>query len=128
MNNYEILPNQKIKFSLTINKTADSHIMIGFCTEKGLGNINNYGNAESAYYYCYIGTLYSGGSGKSTGIGCAAGETVECIADLASSKLSWWKKGSLIGECSVPVGMMNKPIYISILLNKTGDEVDLCLN
>jgi hypothetical protein len=58
VNNCEILPNQKAKYSLTINKTAGSNIMIGFCTEKGLGNINNYQNAESAYYYCADNSLY----------------------------------------------------------------------
>jgi hypothetical protein len=52
---------------------------------------------------------------------------VECVADLASYKLSWWKKGSLIAECAVPAGMRNKPIYISIILAQTGDEVDLCI-
>jgi hypothetical protein len=56
-----------------------------------------------------------------------AGETLECVADLASCKLSWWKKGSRIAECDVPAGMRNKPIYISIMLWNTGDEVDLCL-
>jgi hypothetical protein len=29
--------------------------MVGFCTEKGLGNIDNHRHAESAYYYCYAG-------------------------------------------------------------------------
>jgi hypothetical protein len=42
VNKFEVLPNQKTKYSLTINKTADSQIMIGFCTEKGLGNKNHY--------------------------------------------------------------------------------------
>jgi hypothetical protein len=41
--------------------------------------------------------------------------------------LSWWKKGSRIAECAVPTGMRNKPIYISIILYNTGDEVDLCI-
>jgi hypothetical protein len=49
------------------------------------------------------------------------------VADLESNKLSWWKKGSKIAECPVPAGMMNKPIYISILLSMTGYEVDLCV-
>jgi hypothetical protein len=99
--------------------------LIGFCTEKGLGNINNYLNAESAYYYCGGGTLWSGGSNKKIGIVTVVGETVECVADLVSSKLSWWKEGSQIAECVVPIGMKDKPIYISIILYSTGDEVDL---
>jgi hypothetical protein len=52
---------------------------------------------------------------------------VECVADLASCKLSWWKKGSQIAECAVPAGMRNKPIFVSIILFNTGDEVDLCI-
>jgi hypothetical protein len=45
MNKCEILPNQKAKYSLTINKTRDSSIMVGFCTEKGMGNVNNQNHA-----------------------------------------------------------------------------------
>jgi hypothetical protein len=52
---------------------------------------------------------------------------VECVADLANFKLSWWKKGNRIAECAVPTGMRNKSIYISILLFETGEEVDLCI-
>jgi hypothetical protein len=96
--------------------------MVGFCTEKGLGNIRNWGHAESAYYSCWgIGFLFEGGSSKKIDVDTIAGETVECVADFVSSKLSWWKKGSRIAECAVPVGMRNKPIYISILLLQTGD-------
>jgi hypothetical protein len=52
---------------------------------------------------------------------------VECVAELTSSKLSWWKKGSQIAECAVPAGMRDKPIYIFIILYSSGDEVDLCV-
>jgi hypothetical protein len=69
--------------------------------------------------------LWQGGSGKQVGVCTVAEETVECVADLASFKLSWWKKGSQIAECAVPTGMRNKPIYISIILFDSGDEVDL---
>jgi hypothetical protein len=34
--------------------------MIGFCTNTCLGNINNYMNQESAYYYC-MGFVFVGG-------------------------------------------------------------------
>jgi hypothetical protein len=47
------------------------------------------------------------------------------VADLASFKFSWWKKGSQVTECAVPAGMRNKSIYISIILFDSGDEVDL---
>jgi hypothetical protein len=47
------------------------------------------------------------------------------VADLESCSLSWWKKDSQIAECSVPTGMRNKPIFVSIILFNTGDEVDL---
>jgi hypothetical protein len=97
--------------------------MAGFCTEKGLGNQN----AESAYYYCSSnGHLFEGLSYRQIGVGIVAGETVECMAELASSKLSWWKKGSKIAECSVPTEMRKKPIFISIMLYETG-RVDLSL-
>jgi hypothetical protein len=35
VNKCEVLPNQKAEYSLTINKTISSNILIGFCTEKG---------------------------------------------------------------------------------------------
>jgi hypothetical protein len=100
--------------------------MIGYCTEKGLGNCNIHHQADSAYYYCN-GYLYQGGSPKQIGVGIFGWETVECVADLPNYKLSWWKKGSPIAECTVPYGMRNKPIYISIMLYSTGDEVDICV-
>jgi hypothetical protein len=59
VNQCKVLPNQKAKYSLTVNKTKNSIIMIGFCTEKGLGNIDNHYHAESAYYFCWgAGYLY----------------------------------------------------------------------
>jgi hypothetical protein len=124
VNKCEILPNQKAKYSLTINITKNNYIYVGFCTEKGLGNINNQGHAESAYYSCAIGYVFEGGPGKSVGVVTRAGETVECVADLASSKFSWWKKGNRFAECIVPVGMRNKPIYVSLLFSSIGDEAD----
>jgi hypothetical protein len=126
VNKCEVLPNQKAKYSLTFKTT--SKILIGFCTEKGLGNINNFKHAESAYYQCYSPAyLCEGGSEKRTDVVIVVGETVECVADLASCKLSWWKNGSQFAECAVPAGMRNKPIYISILLVYAGEEVDLCI-
>jgi hypothetical protein len=59
INKCEVFPNQKAKYSLTINKTTSNDIFIGFCTEKGMGNIDNYSYAESVYYRCYsAGYLY----------------------------------------------------------------------
>jgi hypothetical protein len=70
--------------------------------------------------------LFLGQSSKQIGLGVTvAGETVECVADLESNKLSWWKNGSQIAECDVPAGMRNQPIYVSIVLFHTGDKVDL---
>jgi hypothetical protein len=38
--------------------------------------------------------LDESGLGKLIDVVYNAGETVECVADLANSKLSWWKKGN----------------------------------
>jgi hypothetical protein len=48
----------KVKIKITQHK----RIMIGFCTNTSLGNINNYMNQESAYYYC-MGFVFVGGVG-----------------------------------------------------------------
>lgn len=60
VNKSEVIPKQKTKYSVKIIKAANSLLMIGFCTEKGLGNINNHNSVESAYYCCY-GYLREGG-------------------------------------------------------------------
>ena len=52
VNAAEILPNQTAKYSLKIDKTQHKWIMVGFCTNAGLGNTDNYCHPESAYYYC----------------------------------------------------------------------------
>jgi hypothetical protein len=65
VNKCEILPNLKAKYSFTLKKTKDTSIMVGFCTEEGLGITENYIHAGSAYLYCWdIGYLYEGGSYK----------------------------------------------------------------
>jgi hypothetical protein len=48
----------KVKIKITQHK----RIMIGFCTNACLGNISNYMNEESAYYYC-MGFVFVGGVG-----------------------------------------------------------------
>jgi hypothetical protein len=57
VNKCEILPNQKVSYSVTIKKTVNKQVLIGFCTEKGLGSIDFFKHAESAYYFC-AGNLY----------------------------------------------------------------------
>ena len=52
VNAAEILPNQTAKYNLKINKLNNYRIMLGFCTNAGLGNIDNYDHPESAYYWC----------------------------------------------------------------------------
>jgi hypothetical protein len=52
VNGFEILPQQTAKYTVSITKTTNKYIMVGFCTGAGLGDINNYLHPESAYYYC----------------------------------------------------------------------------
>ena len=54
VNKSEVIPKQVTKYSVKILKAANSLLMIGFCTEKGLGNINNHNSVESAYYCCEL--------------------------------------------------------------------------
>ena len=92
VNKLEVLPEQTIKYSARIITSKSNQIMIGFCTKSGLGNIDNYFNAESAYYFCY-GLLYKNGISKCryevTGAGCV----VECWADLLGQKMRWRSGG-----------------------------------
>ena len=41
VNRTEVLPDQQAKYAVKIAKAKDSYLMVGFCTEKGLGNSNS---------------------------------------------------------------------------------------
>ena len=101
--------------------------MVGFCTEKGLGNSNSYDNAESVYYYCFDnGSLWEGGVRKNlSGCGSVDGELVECVGDWVAGRVSWRKGGKVFAECAVPAAMKGRPAYFSVLLRDEGDAVEV---
>ncbi len=96
---------------------------MGFCTNAGLGNSNNYDHPESAYYYCYRGCIWEGGKGAAGFPESGIVDVIICEADLASGKLRWQKDGDTFKECAVPAQMKDKPVYLSILMCDDGDEV-----
>jgi hypothetical protein len=100
--------------------------MIGFCTEKGLGNFCNFNHSESVYYYCQgAGYLYEGGSRRNLTVGSTAGDVVECIADLINAKFIWLKQGNQFAACSIPSQMKNKALHFSAILHYSGDCIDI---
>ena len=101
--------------------------MVGFCTEKGLGNKDNYSHAESVYYFCNgNGYLWEGGAGKDlSGCGSRDGELVECVGDWVAGRVSWRKGGKVLAECAVPAAMKGRPAYFSVLLAYEGDAVEV---
>jgi hypothetical protein len=102
--------------------------MVGFCTEKGLGCINSFANADSVYFHCHDkGSLREGGSCKQINEEVEEGDLIECVADLPNRKFSWWRNATKFLECRLPTEMKNQVIFISILLCNSGDEVDLCV-
>jgi hypothetical protein len=98
VNATEILPHQRSKFRVKINKAKDNCLLIGFCTSAGLGVVYNYSQPESAYYCC-SGSMYEGGTYSVIGES-GEGDVVE--AELGAGLLRWWRNGALLKEIAVP--------------------------
>jgi hypothetical protein len=126
VNRFGIHPGQKAKYSVKVSKATNNWALIGFCTEKGLGNMNNFNHVESFYYYCYnIGYLFEGGSRREINVSAVNGEVIESVADLVNGRISWLKNGHQFAECIVPVELSSKTLFLSILLFSKDDEIDL---
>jgi hypothetical protein len=123
VNATEILPHQRSRFRVKINKAKDSQLLIGFCTSTGLGVVSNYNKLESAYYYCY-GQMYEGGTYNSVGAS-GVGDVVEAEAELGAGVLRWWRNGALLKESAVPQQMKGKTAFLSLIMYFTGSEADL---
>ena len=124
VNAAEILPNQTAKYNLKILKTQNKYIMVGFCTNAGLGNDRNFDHPESAYYYCY-GYIYEGGNRTDGFPKSDVGDVIICEADLGAGVLRWKRNGNPLKECAVPPQMKGKTAYLSILMWNDGDEVEV---
>jgi hypothetical protein len=123
VNGAEILPLQRVGYTVKINKAMYKSIMIGFCTSAALGNKDNLNHAESAYYSC-LGSFYEGG----TNIGLAqsgVGDVIECEADLLAGVMCWLRNGNTLKECKVPSQMQEKTVFLSISMSHAGDEVEM---
>lgn len=127
VNKTEILVGQKVKYSINIVSVTDSYLLIGFCSEKGLGNKDNYNHAESVYYNCRKnGYLKTGGKTKElSDCGSRNGDLLECRADLKDGNFIWRNTSRVLEICRVPEVMLGKPIYLSILLLYPGNKVDV---
>lgn len=99
-------------------------MFVGFCTNSGLGSINNCNNPESVYYG---GFFYEGGIRTDNLESFKIGEVIGCEADLKSGFLRWYKTGSLFKECKIPLQMKEKTIYLSVIMYESGDEIELSL-
>lgn len=107
-------------------KARDSLLTIGFCTEKWLGNADNFSDAYSLYYQCTDdGYLIEGGVQKDLyACGSRNGELVECMVEWPK-RVSWSKGGKLLAECDVPAAMKGRLVYFSIILKYEGDSVEV---
>jgi SPRY domain len=87
------------KFTLTIYKSLNSNIMIGFAPSK-LYDVSK-GNHISCGWYLYLqnGTLYSqnGDKYKAYTSGCNVGDTITCTCNVASSEIAYEKNGVALG-------------------------------
>lgn len=124
VNTTEIIPGETGKYTIKIIKAKINNMMIGFCTERGFGNVNNFSNNESVYYWC-IGRIYVGGVEKQINLPSTEGEFVTCIVDLKQSHVEWKKNDTTIFESSLPATMDKKSLYLSVILRNIDDEFNL---
>ena len=66
-----------------------------------------------------------GTSKELSSAGAVQGDTVECIADLAAGKFSWWKAGIKFYECDIPTSMKGKPIFFSLQSHNIEDQLEI---
>jgi hypothetical protein len=100
--------------------------MVGFCTSAGLGVVNDYGQPESAYYYCN-GQMWEGGTCSDIGMKSGVGDVVEAEAELGAGVLRWWRNGALLKESAVPQQMKGKTAFLSIIMRYAVSEADLSI-
>ena len=82
----------KERYSIRIDKTESSNILIGFCTNAGLGNRNNNASPESAYYDC-AGYFIQAGNYTEFDGASGVGDVIDCEADLELGQLRWRRNG-----------------------------------
>jgi hydroxymethylpyrimidine pyrophosphatase-like HAD family hydrolase len=117
-----------VTYSVRIQQVQNSWILVGFCTGRGFGNVNNYLHAESVYYYAFNGGyLFEGGVKRQALEGSSAGETIHCLADLPNGNFLWLKDKKEVGRCEVPPKMKGRKIYFSALLYSKDDQIDIFL-
>ena len=98
---------------------------MGFCTNAGWGNVNNFHHRESAYYDCQFGSIREGGNRYCGVPKSRDGDVIICEVNLAKGVLRWKKNGDLFRECAVPAQIKGKTLYLSILMYHDGDEVEV---
>jgi hypothetical protein len=121
VNKYAVLENQILKYYVKLMNVPKNFLMVGFCTQEGLGKCMA---PESVYYDCY-GSLMRNGIRSEINMKAFDGETIECIADMVNFKIQWAKEGKRIAEIPIPISMRDEPLYFSVLLFFEGDEVDI---
>ena len=119
------MPNQTVKYNIRINKTKNRDIIVGFCSDAGLGN-SNFMQAEFAHRNCHTGWIYEGGTVTGYGLpGSVVDDLITCEANLTSGVLRWQVNGSPLYVCAVPPKMKEKTLYLSIIMMHDGDEVEV---
>lgn len=126
MNDAEIPHTKRKKYMIKILRTDNSNIMIGFCTDTGLGVKNNNSSPESAYYQC-SGYFCRGGEYEEHNVVSKGGDTIECEVDLEVGLLRWRRNGLVLKDLGVPEKMRGKGAYLSLIMTNPGDEVEVSI-
>jgi SPRY domain len=113
------------KYKVTVNASNHTCIFIGFAPSK-LFDLDGSNYSSCGWYLCLNnGTLYSqnGDCNKPYSSGCEVGDTIACVYNASSSKISFEKNGVSLGAAYTDVN--GEDIAPAIELYDKGDSVTL---
>jgi SPRY domain len=113
------------EYKVTVNKSYNMEISIGFAPSKRF-NIAKYNyNACGWYLFLHDGTLWcqDGHGNEEYSSKCKVGDTITCIYDALSSEISFEKNGVSLGVAYTNV--KGEDIAPAVELNDEGDSITL---
>jgi SPRY domain len=112
------------KYSVTIDASKLSSIMIGFAPSKLFDVYKNNYRSCGWYLYLFSGTLYSQNENdRKYSCGCEVGDTITCIYDRFYDEISFKKNGVSLGVAYTNV--KGEDIAPAVELHYIGDSLTL---
>jgi SPRY domain len=116
------------KYTVTVNKSKDMIITIGFAPSKFFDVSKQNYDSCGWYLWLYDGTLFSqnGDRNRAYNSRCIAGDTITCIYNASTCEISFEKNGVSLGVAFTNV--KGEDIAPAVELRNEGDSITLSIN